>query len=149
VRTTALFVMLLVAAIGLGIGYFVYQQQQTKTVVIAAQAALAPTATGAQCGSVQFEVGPRTLGVWSFPAHDDTTVTGTLAIGGDSGQDVLFKIYTPHNRLVLGQAKRVHEQPFDLGQTVGGNYRFEFDNRHSTLTDKHVTLQVCVSSGTA
>jgi hypothetical protein len=145
VRTTALLVLVLVTVIGLAIGYFVYQQQRTKTVVIEAQAALAPTESGAQCGSVQFTVGPRTLGVWSFPAQDDTTVAGNFAVGGDSGQDVGFKLYTPHNRLVTGQGKRVHEEAFDLGRTIGGNYRFEFDNRHSTLTDKQVTLQVCVS----
>ena len=64
---------------------------------------------------------------------------------GREDLDVSLRIKSPSNRLVFRDVNRGHRQEFELTGTIRGEYVFEFDNRHSALTEKHITVSVCVT----
>ena len=140
-------ILLLLAALGaaLGISYLIYRQQELKSVTIEASAQLQPNGQGALCGNVQFQLDARTLGRWRLPVNEGQTVSGVVAVAGSADEDVGLRVWTPHNRVVLNRPERQHEQQFELVARVGGEYLFEFDNRHSSFAHKDVTVSVCVS----
>lgn len=63
---------------------------------------------------------------------------------GGKGKDVGFSIWSPTNRVVLFEQDRTHELDFEVVGTIRGDYRFDFDNRHSSFTDKKVTVSLCL-----
>ena len=69
---------------------------------------------------------------------------GTVTVEGDEGKDVGFSIWSPTNRIVLFEPDRTHEVDFEVVGTIRGEYRFDFDNRHSSFTDKKVTVFLCL-----
>lgn len=129
---------------GLVVAFIMYKQLGTDTVTLAASPDLEPTADG-DCGSVDLSIGARTLGQWYFEVPKAKTITGTVVVNGGESSDVGFSIWSPTNRVVVFNSTRTHETDFTVEQTIHGQYRFEFDNRHSTFTSKDVTVDLCVA----
>ena len=132
-------------AAGAPIAYVMYRQLDTGTVMLEATPQLEVNAQGQQCGEVNFMVEARSLGRWMLPVEDGQTVTGVVAVEGDETSDIVFRIWSPTNRPVLTGAERTHQQEFELSSTIRGEYRFEFDNRHSTFMPKQVTVSLCLT----
>lgn len=128
----------------IGIAYVMYKQLGTGTTVLSGTPALAANGEGAECGEVGFDVGARTLGRWLFEVEKAQTITGEMVVGGNEDQDVGFSVWSPSNRVVVFDPARQHSTAFEIDHSVRGSYRFEFDNRHSTFADKHVTVSICV-----
>ena len=137
--------MFLVLAGGVGISYLVWRQLETKTVTLAAEPAMAQNEEGAMCGNVALQVEARTLGLWQFRVAQGQNLSGAMVVQGDEDADIGFRIRTPHNRLLLRDPHRQHEQHFDIEAPVRGDYVFELDNRHSTMTEKTVVVLLCVA----
>jgi hypothetical protein len=131
--------------VGVGISYVVWRQLETKTVTFEETVTLAPDGKGQMCGHVTLSVDARTLGLWQFYVEQGRTLNGAMVVQGSDDADIGFRIRTPGNRLLLRDPERQHEQFFDLPAPVRGDYTFEIDNRHSTLTSKDVTLMLCVA----
>lgn len=129
----------------LGIGYVMYKQLGTDTTLLQGTPALAADGRGAECGEVDFEVKARSLGQWHFNVGKARTITGEVVVGGNEDQDVGFSIWSPSNRVVVFDAERLHQTTFEIEHTIRGDYRFEFDNRHSTFSEKQVTVSLCVT----
>jgi hypothetical protein len=144
-RLFAIATVLFLVVVGAAISFVVYRQLETKTALIEAPVALAATEAGSRCGTVAFAVEPRTLGVWYFPAGEGQTISGFFAVEGDEARDVGFRVISPQNRFVADDVERSHVRAFELDAAVRGDYRFEFDNRHSMFTAKRIGLAVCLS----
>jgi hypothetical protein len=134
----------LVLAGGLGISYLVWRQLDTKTVTLAAEPPMSQAGNGEMCGNVSLKVDARTLALWPYRLGEGQRLSGAMVVQGDEDADIGFRIRTPHNRLLLRDPHRQHEQLFDIDAPVRGDYVFELDNRHSTLTEKTVVLLLCV-----
>jgi hypothetical protein len=130
---------------GVGISYLVWRQLETKMVTFEQTAQLAPNGEGEMCGHVNLHVDARTLGLWQFHVEQGRSLNGAMVVQGSEDADVGFRIRTPGNRLLLRDPERQHEQFFDLAAPVRGEYTFEIDNRHSTLTGKDVVVMLCVA----
>jgi len=130
---------------GLVVGYIMYKQLGTATATLAAEPELVMNEQGAECGEVEFSVDARTLGQWYFEVPKAKTISGTITVSGDEGSDVGFSIWSPANRAVVFEGERQHQMDFVVEQTIRGAYRFDFDNRHSTFSDKQVTVALCVA----
>lgn len=141
----AILALLVIAAAGVVIAYMMYRQLETGTVTLEATPQLEVNAQGQRCGDVNLMVEARSLGRWMLPVEDGQTVTGVVAVEGDETSDIGFRIWSPTNRPVLTGAERTHQQEFELVSTIRGEYRFEFDNRHSTFTPKQVTVSLCLA----
>ena len=66
-----------------------------------------------------------------------------FTVGGNDRQDIGFSIWSPTNRIVHFGEDRAHELEFEAVGTVRGDYRFDFDNRHSTFTEKKRAVTGC------
>ena len=143
-RAMAILVLAAVLGAGLGISYLVYRQLETKAVMLEATPQLARDERGALCGNVDLVLESRTLGRWRLRVEEGQAVSGVVAVDGEERLDVGVRIPSPNNRLVFFEAERQHRQPFELSETIRGDYTFELDNRHSVLTDKRVRVSVCV-----
>ncbi len=141
----AFLVLAVFVAAGLAIGYFMYRQLDTGTVTLNGSPQLEMNEQGELCGEVSFVLKARSLGRWLLPLEDGQTVAGVVAVQGDQAADIGVSIWSPTNRLVLVGSGRTHRQEFELVSTIRGEYRFEFDNRHSTFTPKRVTVSLCVA----
>jgi hypothetical protein len=139
-RVLGLLLLLAVLGAGGAAGVLLYRQLDSKTVVVAA--ALGAPVGG--CGSMAFDVGARTLALGQLALHQGQGASGSVVVGGDENADLGLRIWSPHNRLVFDGTRPQHEQPFSVQAGVRGDYRFEFDNRHSAFTSKDVTVTVCV-----
>ncbi len=137
--------LLSVLAVGLGVSYLVYRQLDSETVLLEASPQLKPNGDGAACGTAAFEIDARTTGLWLFPVKKGQVLSGVVNVVGDEDADIGLKIFSPHNRLVLYESERQHHHEFELPPAVRGNYRFEFDNRHSTFTEKDIAVRVCLA----
>ncbi len=144
-RVLAVFALLAVMVAGLVVSYLVYKQLDTKTVDLAAAVVLEGTADRGRCGEVDFVLAARTLGHWPLRVEKGQTISGVVAVDGRADLDVGLSIKSPSNRLVFRDVNREHSQEFELTGTIRGEYVFEFDNRHSALTEKHITVSVCVT----
>jgi hypothetical protein len=130
---------------GLGGGYILYRQLGSDTVTLEGEPVLQADGQGAECGEVSFSVGARALGRWMYGVGKGKTVTGTVTVGGNADQDIGLTIDSPTNRTVFFDPARAHEIEFEIVGTIRGEYRFEFDNRHSSFSDKQVTVSLCVT----
>ena len=144
-RVLAISALLAVMVGGLVVSYLMYKQLDTKTVDLAAAVELEGTADRGRCGEVDFVLAARTLGHWPLPVEKGQTISGVVAVDGRADLDVGLSIKSPSNRLVFRDVNREHSQEFELTGTIRGEYVFEFDNRHSALTEKHITVSVCVT----
>ncbi len=144
-RFVAMFTLLAVLAGGLGIAYIVYKQMDTGTVVITAEAHLEQTETGARCGDTTFTVDARTIGAWALRVDKGVIISGSVIVDGNEDYDIALRIYSPTNRPVFFEGNRMHEIEFELAPAVRGDYTFEFDNRHSTFTEKDLIVSVCLA----
>ena len=142
-RVLAITALLAVLAAGLAITYVAYRQLETGTVVVQAAPVLQETEAGL-CGRVEFTVDARKKAEWYLPVEKGQIISGTVVAGGTSDMDIGFQIEAPNNRLVFLEVERQHEFTFELPPSIRGEYRFEFDNRHSTFTDKTVTVDLCL-----
>lgn len=133
-------------ASGAGASYVVFKQLDTKTAVIEAAPQFALAEDGSLCGSVTFILEPRTLGYWWLNAEKGTRMSGVATVVGNESLDIGLRVYSPSNRLLLADPERHHAPRFDLPAEIRGEYRFEFDNRHSVFTDKEITVSVCTHS---
>ncbi len=91
------------------------------------------------CGSI----GSLARSLYNVPKGK--TITGAIIVGGNDQQDIGFSIWSPTNRIVHFEEDRAHELEFEVVGTIRGEYRFEFDNRHSAFTEKKFTVTVCVT----
>lgn len=132
-------------ASGAGASYVVFKQLDTKTAVIEAAPQFEPADDGSLCGSVAFILEPRTLAYWWLSAEKGTRISGVASVAGNEGLDIGLRVYSPSNELLLADPERDHTPRFDLPAEIRGDYRFEFDNRHSVFTDKKITLSVCMA----
>ncbi len=130
---------------GLGISYLMYRQLGTDSEMLSGTPELVANGNGAECGEVAFSVGARSIGKWFFEVPKAKTITGTVSVGGDASRDVGFSIWSPTNRVVLFEPDRTHELDFEVVGTIRGEYRFDFDNRHSGFTDKKITISLCLA----
>ncbi len=134
-----------ILAAGASVGYLMYRQLGTATVTLGGAPELAATAGGQQCGDIGFSVKARSLGQWLYNVPKGKTISGTFSVSGNDSQDIGFSIWSPTNRVVQFETDRAHELEFEVVGTVRGNYRFDFDNRHSSFTEKDVTVSLCVA----
>ncbi len=141
----ALIVLVVFLAAGLAIAFFMYRQLGTSTVTLEASPNFEVNAQGESCGDVTFEIGARSLGQWMFLVEGDRNVTGVVKVDGSETDDVGVSIWSPSNRPILVRLAPQHEQEFELISTIRGEYRFEFDNRHSALNSKRVKVSLCVA----
>lgn len=137
--------LLLVLASGVAASYLVYRQMDTKTVRLDAPPHLQQVEGAGLCGAAEFVLKPRAVGEWVLTLQKGQTVTGFVTVEGREDADVGLRIYSPSNRLVFHDAERSPRPSFQVPALIRGDYLFEFDNRHSLLTDKQVTVAVCVS----
>ena len=144
-RAIAALILLVILSAGISISYFVYRQLDTDIVVLSAVPELKQNNDGEMCGTVDFVLAARALGRWTLGVGDGQEVSGIIAVEGDQSLDVGLRIKSPSNRLVLYKSQPEHIQEFKLTQTIRGDYLFEFDNRHSSLTQKHITVLVCMT----
>lgn len=140
---TLIVALIVVLAAGAGASYLVFRQLESETVVIEATPEFVRAENGALCGQVEFILEPRKLGYWWLRVAEDATISGAIAIAGNESLDIGLRIYDPANRLVLIQDERQHVLLFELPADIRGDYRFEFDNRHSIFADKELTVSVC------
>lgn len=138
----ALIGMLVAAGAG---SYLIYRQLQTESVVIDATPQFVQANDGSMCGTVDFVLEPRTRGFWWLRVEKDTMISGAITIAGNDMQDIGLRVFNPADRLVLFEPERQHNSQFELPAEVRGDYRFEFDNRHSMFTDKEITVSVCLT----
>ena len=137
--------MLVVLAVGITFGYLMYRQLGDGTVALEATPEFKMTESGARCGEVDLVVAARTLGRWDVVLGDGQNVSGWVAVNGGDEVDIGFRVWSPSNRLVFFAPERAHRQEFELLSTIRGAYGFEFDNRHSSFTDKRVTVSLCLA----
>ena len=144
-RVLSFFVLFAVLGVGVSFGYYMYRQLGTGTVTLSATPEFAPTADGSLCSSVDLTLSARSLSRWPLLMEDGQNLSGSFAVKGGPGTDIGFSIWSPTNRVVHLEPKRIHGGEFELLSTIRGEYDFEFDNRHSTFTGKHIELELCVS----
>ena len=132
-------------ASGLVVAFLLYRQLGTDSEMLSGTPELVANGSGAECGEIAFSVGARSVGNWFFDVPKSKTITGTVSVEGDEGNDVGFSIWSPTNRAVLVEPDRTHEVEFEVVGTIRGEYRFDFDNRHSSFTDKQVTVSLCLA----
>ena len=140
----AVLMLTVLLASGLLIAFLMYRQLGTESVTLTGTPELVATGNGSECGEISFSVGARSIGKWFFNVPKSKTITGTVTVGGDASRDVGFSIWSPSNRVVLFEQDRTHELDFEVVGTIRGEYRFDFDNRHSSFTDKKVTVSLCL-----
>jgi hypothetical protein len=133
-------VLLLVAAASTG--YFVYRQVDTRTVTLAAPLDMPQ---GSACGATQLTVKARTLGRWSFSLSEGQGAAVSVSVDGRETADIGLRVWSPNNHIVYAAQERFHTVEFTLAAEVRGDYTFEFDNRHSTFTEKRLAVSVCFS----
>ena len=144
-RVIAMLSMVALLGGGFVISYLVFRQMETKTVVFAAAVELERTPEGARCGDIDFLIDARTVGQWQLLIEEGQGISGVVAVEGAENLDIGLTINSPSNKLVYWGQKRQHLQQFEIDETIRGAYMFEFDNRHSALTSKSVTVSVCVA----
>ena len=144
-RVLAISALMAVMVAGLFVSYLMYKQLDTKSVDLAAAIELEGTADRGRCGEVDFVLPARTLGHWRLRVEKGQTISGVVAVDGREDLDVGLSIKSPSNRLVFRDVNREHSQEFELIGTIRGEYVFEFDNRHSSLTEKHIMVSVCIT----
>ncbi len=137
--------MSVVLGSGLIIAFLMYRQLGTASLTLSGTPELVANSTGAECGEVALEVQARSLGKWYFNVPKGKTITGTVTVGGDGAKDIGVSIWSPTNRIVVFIPDRAHELDFEVIGTIRGEYRFDFDNRHSSFTDKQLTVAVCLA----
>lgn len=137
--------LLLVLGAGVGISFLMYRQLGTDTVTLSGTPELVANGQGQACGDVGFAVKARSMGQWLYNVPKGKTLTGAFIVGGNDQQDIGFSIWSPTNRIVHFEEDRAHELEFEVVGTIRGDYRFEFDNRHSAFTEKKLTVTVCVA----
>ncbi len=137
--------MSVLLAAGLGISYLMYRQLGTASEILSGTPELVSNGSGSDCGEISFSIGARSIAKWFFGVPKAKTITGTVTVGGDASKDVGLSIWSPVNRVVLFVPDRSHEMDFEVVGTIRGEYRFDFDNRHSSFTDKKVTVALCVA----
>ncbi len=139
--------LLVVVALGAGAGmvYLMYRTLDTNTVVLSASPQFEQSGEAGLCGEVDLQIGARSVGRWLLAMEAGQTMSGVVAVQGNESSDIGFRIWSPSNRLVLFEPRRTHRQEFEVGPTIRGEYRFEFDNRHSAFTGKQVKVSICLS----
>jgi hypothetical protein len=139
--------LLLLTLLGAGsvIAFVTYRQLDSDTVRLEGAVKLASNGQGALCGDASVVVAARSLAQWELPVEDGQNIAGTITVEGDETADIGFSIWSPTNRVVAFVPGRTHQHEFSLPSTIRGAYRFDFDNRHSTFTDKKVTVSICVT----
>ena len=130
---------------GLFVGYLMYRQLGTSTIALDGAPELSVTADGQECGDIGFSVKARALGRWLYTVPKGKTITGAFSVSGAENQDIGFSIWSPTNRAVYFDSDRAHELEFEVVGTVRGDYRFDFDNRHSSFTEKDVSVTLCLA----
>ena len=143
-RWLGVLVLAFLLGAGLVVGYLFYRQLETGMVTLDAAPSLQRTA-GGLCGRVDLSVGGRTLGRWVLPLEEGQAVAVTVRVGGSEANDIGLAVWSPVNELVYSPPRRIHEDSFEFVAPVRGEYIFDIDNRHSTLTGKQVTLDLCLS----
>ena len=136
------FVVLLGA--GVAIGVMMYRQLGTVNLTLTGTPQLVVNSAGAECGEVAFEVQARSIGEWHYNVPKGKTITGTVTVGGDETKDIGVTIWSPTNRIVVFIPDRGHQVEFEVVGTIRGEYRFDFDNRHSAFTEKKLTVSLCL-----
>ena len=144
-QVVGIITMVVVIIAGVAVSYLVYKQLDTKIVDLPAAIELEGTEDRGRCGDVDFVLAARTVGRWPLRVEKGQTISGVVAVDGREDLDVGLRIKSPSNRLVFREVKREHRQEFELTRTIRGEYLFEFDNRHSALTEKHIVVSVCVT----
>lgn len=144
-RSIVMLAIAVVMGAGLGISYLIYRQLDTSTVALEASPQFERNEQGVLCGEVDFVVEARSLGRWLLPVEKAQTISGVVAVDGGQHLDIGFRILSPNNRLVLFHSERAQRHEFEVARTIRGDYQFEFDNRHSTLTEKQLTVSICLT----
>ncbi len=143
-RPLAILILLVVIGGGLAMAYVTYRQMETKIVTLVAANELVDNGQGARCGDLRFVVEARSVGRWTMLMEQGQTLSGFLAVEGEERDDIALRVWSPSNRTVLLEPTRRHRHEIELAAQVRGDYRFEFDNRHSGFTDKHIVLSACL-----
>lgn len=141
----AVVVLLVFLAAGGAVVYVMYRQLGSDTVILEASPELIRNEQGALCADVQFDVGARSLGRWLFRVEKGQTISGVVSVAGDAQSDIGFGIWSPTNRVVVFNPRRAHEYEFEVPGTIRGDYRFDFDNRHSSFGGKQVSVSLCLA----
>jgi hypothetical protein len=83
------------------------------------------------------------LARWSLSLAAGQSAAISVSVGGDRTADIGLRVWSPNNRLAYAAPDRFHTIEFALDAQVRGDYAFELDNRHSTFTEKRITVSVC------
>lgn len=144
-RNMAVLALAVVLSVGLAMSYIMYRQLGTGTITLEASPRLERNGEGALCGDVDFVVAARRLGRWMLRTEKGQTISGVVAVDGGDDLDIGLSIWAPTNRRVFYEPERLHRQEFEVAATIRGDYRFEFDNRHSTFMQKRVRVSLCLA----
>ena len=140
----AILAFVVVLGAGLAIGVMMYRQLGTVEVMLTGTPVLVADSTGTECGEITFQIKARSKGEWFFNVPKGKTIRGTVTVGGSEAKDIGVTIWSPTNRIVLFIPERDHELDFEVVGTIRGDYKFDFDNRHSAFTDKNLTVSLCL-----
>ena len=143
-RLFASLILLAVLAAAVAAAYIGYRQLETKRVLLVAPPASAASNSDS-CNSMEFVLDARTVGDWFLLVEEGRTLSGAVTIAGGETADIGLRIFSPHNRLVFYTPQRSHHPEFALQADVRGEYRFEFDNRHSIFGKKQLDVSICLA----
>jgi hypothetical protein len=122
-----------------------YRQLRTGAITLEAAPQFEMNEQGVLCGDVDLLLRARSLSLWTLDVEKGQNVTGVITVDGNENRDIGLSIWSPSDHLVLFAPERAHEHEFELPNAIRGGYRFEFDNRHSSFTDKRIDVTVCLA----
>lgn len=129
--------------VGASVSYLLYGELHSETVAIEAAAEPVVGPDGSACETMAFRLESRRLGQLYVRAGEGQSISGRFSVQGPPENDVILRVYSPHNRLVLQNTKR-HQLDFSITAVIRGDYLFQFDNRFSIFTDKTIDFAYCL-----
>lgn len=123
--------------------YALYGELHSETVTIEAAPQVIVSPDGAHCEAMVFKLESRRQGELYVRAEEGQFIDGRVGVQGPAERDVIVRVYSPHNRVVLPGRKQ-HDLDFSIPAVIRGDYLFQFDNRHSILTDKTIEFSYCL-----
>ena len=123
--------------------YVLYGELHSETVAIEAARQPVVGPDGGTCEAIDFRLESRQLGQLYVRAAEGQSISGRFAVQGPSENDVIFRVYSPHKRLVVQDVKR-HQLDFSIPAIIWGDYLFQFDNRFAILTGKTIAFTYCL-----
>ena len=113
-------------------------------ITIESPAAMAPAASAGDCGDTSFSLASRTLGIWPLLLQEGDAVIGSFRVDGGGKEGVGFRVSSPTYESLVPEGEHSNELQFSVKAPIQGEYNFLFDNWHSSVPEKRVSLQLCI-----